>query len=307
MAPGRTSSTPSTDGFPNRSIVDVITSSEVVRDFVATKRTRGLSIGFVPTMGALHRGHLSLIDLAHRHADIVIVSAFVNPLQFENAEDFDRYPNSQQADEEMCRQQNVQILYRPSAAEMYPTGFATSVHVDGLSSVLEGASRPGHFDGVSTVVAKLFNTVDPDIAVFGAKDFQQVAVIRRMVKDLGFRVRVVVAPTVRDKDGLAMSSRNVRLDSDARLAATTLSKGLFAARSAFRTGTTSPEALVDSVTATIGESPFVTVDYVRIVDPYSLEPVDDAGPDDVVLLAAIVGGVRLIDNLVLGDEDVVDD
>ncbi|MFM8858090.1 MAG: pantoate--beta-alanine ligase [Actinomycetota bacterium] len=284
----------------------MITSSEALRDVVTSNRSQGRTIGFVPTMGALHRGHLSLIDIAHHHADIVIVSAFVNPLQFDNAEDFDRYPETRHADEDLCRQQQVQILYRPNAAEMYPSGFATSVRVDGLSAILEGASRPGHFDGVATVVAKLFNTVDPDIAVFGAKDFQQIAVIRTMVKDLGFRVRIIVAPTVRESDGLAMSSRNVRLDIEARRAATGLSKGLFAARTAFRAGTTSARTLVDLVVGHMRSSPLVTVDYVQIVDPYNLKPVEVAGRDDVAVVAAIVGGVRLIDNLALGDDDSVE-
>jgi len=257
-------------------------------------------------MGALHRGHLSLIELARTHADIVIVSTFVNPLQFDNAEDFDRYPETRLADEDMCRQRGVHVLFRPTLSEMYPNGFATNVHVEGLSSILEGASRPGHFDGVATVVAKLFNNVDPDVAVFGAKDFQQVAVIRRMAMDLGFRIRIIVAPTVREIDGLAMSSRNVRLDIEARRAATGLSKGLFAARTAFSAGTTSARTLVELVVGHMGTSPLVTVDYVQIVDPYDLKPVEDAGPDDVAVVAAIVGGVRLIDNLVLGDDDCLE-
>lgn len=287
--------------------MDVITSAEALRTFIASRRQQGDSIGFVPTMGALHHGHLSLIDVAHENADLVVVSAFVNPLQFENSKDFDLYPQTQLADEEMCKERGVRVLYRPTPSEMYPAGFATNIHVAGLSSILEGASRPGHFDGVATVVAKLFATVDPDVAVFGAKDFQQVAVIRRMVKDLGFRVRVVVAPTVRESDGLAMSSRNVRLDTEARRAATHLSKGLFAARAGFRTGTTNPGKLVELVTDLIGASSLVEIDYVHIVDPYSLQPVEEAGPDDVVLVAAIVGGVRLIDNLVLGDDDYIED
>ena len=286
--------------------MDVITSSEVLGSYVASRRRQGETIGFVPTMGALHRGHLSLIELARTHADIVIVSTFVNPLQFDNAEDFDRYPETQPADEEMCRQRGVHVLYRPTLSEMYPNGFATNVHVEGLSSILEGASRPGHFDGVATVVAKLFNNVDPDVAVFGAKDFQQVAVIRRMAMDLGFRIRIIVAPTVREIDGLAMSSRNVRLDVEARRAATGLSKGLFAARTDFRAGTTSARTLVELVVGHMGTSPLVTVDYVQIVDPYDLKPVEDAGPDDVAVVAAIVGGVRLIDNLVLGDDDCLE-
>lgn len=286
--------------------MDVITSSEVLGSYVASRRKQGETIGFVPTMGALHRGHLSLIEIARTHADIVIVSTFVNPLQFDNAEDFDRYPETQPADEEMCRQRGVHVLYRPTLSEMYPNGFATNVHVEGLSSILEGASRPGHFDGVTTVVAKLFNNVDPDVAIFGAKDFQQVAVIRRMARDLGFRIRIIVAPTVREIDGLAMSSRNVRLDIEARRAATGLSKGLFAARTAFSAGTTSARTLVELVVGHMGTSPLVTVDYVQIVDPYDLKPVEDAGPDDVAVVAAIVGGVRLIDNLVLGDDDCLE-
>lgn len=281
--------------------MDVITSVDDLRMFIAARRSRGETVGFVPTMGALHDGHVSLIDLAHTHADVVVVSAFVNPLQFDNKADFDLYPQTANSDETMCSQHGVDVLYRPSPSEMYPQGFATTIHVAELSTILEGASRPGHFDGVATVVAKLFAIVDPDIAVFGAKDFQQVAVVQRMVKDLGFRVRLIVAPTVRESDGLAMSSRNVRLDPEPRRAATSLYQGLLAARAAFARGTTDPHLLVSEVTQHVATSPLVEIDYVQIVDPYSLSPVDECGPDDVVLIAARVGGVRLIDNMVLGD------
>jgi pantoate--beta-alanine ligase len=305
LAFGPTTSTPSTDRFqPSKRVhVDLITSPDVLQTFVLDQRRHGNTVGLVPTMGALHRGHLSLIDIARRHADIVIVSTFVNPLQFENRRDFDLYPLTQSADEEMCQANGVHVLYRPTPEVMYPSGFSTTVHVAGLSDILEGASRPGHFDGVATVVTKLLTAADPDIAVFGAKDFQQVAVIRRMVSDLGFRVRIIVAPTVREDDGLAMSSRNVRLDSEARSAARGLHRGLHAACEAFATGTTDAAILRNVVIAKVSSSPLVNVDYVHIVDPYSLDIVSEAGPDDVVLIAAVVGGVRLIDNVVLGSND----
>lgn len=279
--------------------MDVITSPEALRTIVAKRRLEGLRIGFVPTMGALHAGHLSLIDVARSNCDFVIVSAFVNPLQFDDPRDFALYPDTRETDERMCREHSVDVLYRPSAESMYPTGFATSIHVAGLSEVVEGASRPGHFDGVATVVAKLLLAADPDIAVFGAKDFQQVAVIERMVSDLGIPVRIVVAPTVREGDGLAMSSRNVRLDDRARTSATGIYRGLQAACQAFDKGTSDSSRLIDIVVGHISSSNLVEIDYVRIVDPDSLEDVTMAESGDVVLIAAIVGGVRLIDNAVL--------
>lgn len=281
--------------------MDVITSPEALQALLAGQRRAGRTIGFVPTMGALHDGHLSLIDLARSHADVVVVSAFVNPLQFDDKSDFDRYPQAEAADAAMCSGRSVDVLYRPSPAAMYPAGFSTTVHVSGLSEILEGASRPGHFDGVATVVAKLLNAADPDVSVFGAKDFQQVAVIRRMVADLDFRTRILVAPTVRESDGLAMSSRNVRLGSDARSAAVNLHRGLSAAHVAFASGTTDSNELLDHVVARATASPLVTIDYVRIADPNDLSVVETARPGDVVLIAAIVDGVRLIDNVVLGD------
>ncbi len=283
--------------------MDVITSPEELRSVVSGHRRDGRTIGFVPTMGALHEGHLSLIDIARSHADVVVVSTFVNPLQFSDPKDFSLYPETRNADERMCRERLVDVLYRPTPDTMYPQGFSTTVHVAGLSDVLEGASRPGHFDGVATVVAKLFLAAAPDVAIFGAKDFQQVAVIKRMVTDLGLPVRIVVAPTVREVDGLAMSSRNVRLDSQARPAATALYRGLMAARDEFNNGSSDPSLLVNAVLAEMSTSDLVDIDYVRIVDPFSLDDVSRAGPDHVVLIAAIVGGVRLIDNIVLGQDD----
>ena len=252
-------------------------------------------------MGALHEGHLSLIDMARSNADVVIVSAFVNPLQFDDPSDFERYPQTLISDEKMCAERDVDVLFRPSPASMYPQGFSTTIHVAELSDILEGGSRPGHFDGVATVVAKLLLAAEPDIAVFGAKDFQQVAVIKRMVADLGIAVRILVAPTVRESDGLAMSSRNIRLSPEQRVAARGIHRGLLAARTAFDSGCTDAESLVRSVETRIRESLLMEIDYVQIVDPHTLHSVDHAGPDDVVLVAAVVGGVRLIDNLILGE------
>lgn len=281
--------------------MEILVSPESLTSLVATQRRDGRSIGFVPTMGALHAGHLSLIDIARSRCDFVIVSAFVNPLQFENRSDFEGYPQTQDADERMCSNRGVDVLYRPTPEAMYPAGFSTSIHVSCLSDVYEGASRPGHFDGVATVVAKLLTASHPDVAVFGAKDFQQVAVVRRMVADLGLDVEIIAAPIVRESDGLAMSSRNVRLGSKARRSASALSRSLRAAQNAFLSGTTRSDELVALVTNHASMSPLVVVDYVAVVDPYTLSPVVESGPDDVVLIAAIVDGVRLIDNVVLGN------
>lgn len=279
--------------------MELITSSERLSEYLAEQRLRRRSIALVPTMGALHPGHLSLIDLAREHADTVVVSVFVNPLQFEHADDFDLYPQTLSIDEQKCRERGVSALYAPTAAQMYPDGFRTSVHVSHFSEILEGASRPGHFDGVATVVAKFFISVDPDVAVFGAKDFQQVAVVRRMIRDLDFRLRLIVAPTVREHDGLAMSSRNSRLTQRGRRAAAQLSLGLRSAQQAFVGGTVDPTTLIDVVRRCCND-PLLTIDYVTLVDPNSLEPVSQAHPDSVLLIAAIVDEVRLIDNAALG-------
>ena len=250
-------------------------------------------------MGALHVGHSSLMDVARTEADIIIVSAFVNPLQFGNPDDFALYPSTRANDEDVCRQHGVHVLYRPEPAVMYPDGFGTSVHVSHLADILEGSSRPGHFDGVATVVAKLFNAARPNVAVFGEKDYQQVAVIRRMLVDLDMNIRLVVAPTVRDSDGLAMSSRNVRLNPEARRSASKLHRALTTAVTAFSNGTTGVRDL-DETIRTICADPLITVDYVEIVDAVTLERVQQACAGNVVLIAATVGGIRLIDNIRLG-------
>lgn len=280
--------------------MDLITSPVELRAWVAEMRSTRRTIALVPTMGALHEGHLSLIDVARDLADVVVVSAFVNPLQFEDKSDFDRYPLTIEADETMCRERRVDVLYRPDPEAMYPRGFSTSIHIERLSEILEGASRPGHFDGVATVVAKLLVSAEPDVAVFGSKDFQQVALVRRMVTDLGFSVRIVSAPTVREHDGLAMSSRNVRLSDSGRIAARSIPRGLEAALAEFSSGRTDPAVLEATVRSRLVSNSLVSVDYVHVVDPVTLAPVVSAEPGHVVLVAAIVDGVRLIDNAELG-------
>lgn len=256
-------------------------------------------VALVPTMGALHRGHTSLFDEARRHADVVVASIFVNPLQFGDAADFATYPSTLDADLDLCRDHGVDVVYCPDAAVMYPPGFATTVHVGGITDVLEGHSRPGHFDGVSTVVTKLLNACRPQLAVFGQKDFQQVAVVRRLVADLDIGVEVLVAPTVREPDGLALSSRNIRLDGAARGEATALWRGLARARVAFGTGERDAGTLCDLVHDEC-RSPLIAVDYIAAVDRDSLVPTEVCDERTVILLAATVGGVRLIDNVLLG-------
>lgn len=268
-------------------------------DVTRASRREGRPIALVPTMGALHRGHASLFDTARENSAFVVASIFVNPLQFSDATDLRAYPSTPEADLDVCRRHGVDAVYIPTAATMYPSGFSTSVHIAGLTEVFEGASRPGHFDGVTTVVAKLFNACRPDIAVFGQKDFQQAAVIRRLITDLDLPIELVVAPTQRDDDGLALSSRNVRLDPESRLLATSLWRGLSRARDQYRSGEHDARVLEDAVrhTCTV---PGVDLDYVAVVDRETLAAKSRADEQSVILMAAFVGGVRLIDNVLLG-------
>lgn len=262
-------------------------------------RRGGTLVALVPTMGALHRGHTSLFDEARRRADVVVASIFVNPLQFGDPADLAAYPSTLDADLELCRRHRVDVVHLPDASSMYPPGFATSVHVAGITDVLEGRSRPGHFDGVTTVVSKLLNATRPDLAIFGQKDFQQASVVRRMIADLDMPVELVLAPTVRDTDGLALSSRNVRLDGESRRAATALWRGLSAAKSAHDAGERTAAAL-SSIVRSQCASPLIDLDYVAVVDAESLQETETCDRDTVILVAAIVGGVRLIDNILLG-------
>jgi pantoate--beta-alanine ligase len=253
----------------------------------------------VPTMGALHKAHGELIRVARKVAGEdgqVAVSIFVNPLQFEPGSDYERYPRPVCEDEEFCRNAGVDLLFRPSVEEIYPTDRSAFVEETSLSSRLEGESRPGHFRGVCTVVAKLFNILSPDAAVFGEKDFQQLAIVRRMVRDLNFKIDIIAVPTVRERDGLACSSRNQYLNPDERKQAALLFKALQAGENV---AGKSVEEIIAAVRRVINEAPLARIDYVELVDARTLQPVDAAGPNSVLLLAVFFGKTRLIDNIQL--------
>ena len=254
----------------------------------------------VPTMGALHRAHAELIRVAREHAGRngeVAVSIFVNPLQFEPGSDFERYPRPESADEEFCRNAGVDLLFRPSVAEMYADNRSVFVDESSLANTLEGRSRPGHFRGVCTVVAKLFNILSPDAALFGEKDFQQLAIVRRMVRDLNFKIGIVAVPTVREEDGLAYSSRNQYLSVQERKQAPVLYKALCAAANADKKSASDVVAIAREI---IREAPLAAIDYVEVVDAENLQPVERVGLNSVLLLAVFFGKTRLIDNIRLG-------
>jgi pantoate--beta-alanine ligase len=251
-------------------------------------------------MGALHKAHGELIRVAREKAGKdgeVMVSIFVNPLQFEPGSDYERYPRPEQEDEEFCRKLGADLLFRPSMPEMYPDNRSVFVEENSLSKVLEGKSRPGHFRGVCTVVAKLFNILQSDAAVFGEKDFQQLAVIRRMVRDLNYKIDIVALPTVREEDGLACSSRNAYLNSEERKQAAVLRKALLAAKDS---GKKSAREIVDLTRKIISEASLTRIDYVDLVDADALRPIEVAGPNSLLTLAVFFGKTRLIDNIVLG-------
>ncbi len=262
-------------------------------------REKGGTVGFVPTMGALHDGHRSLFQAALSCCDVVAASIFVNPMQFGPNEDFARYPRTFEADCRMLETERVDLLFAPEAKEIYPTGASTVIRVDGIRDRLDGASRPGHFDGVATVVAKLFHLVQPDLAFFGQKDAAQVAVLRRMVRDLNFPVELVVCPTIREADGLAMSSRNRYLSPEERRQALVLSRALRAAEALAQSGAHDAALLLDAMRKVLAAEPAVKIDYLEIVDADTLLSVADAGSGALVAAAASVGATRLIDNLLL--------
>jgi len=281
--------------------VEQISTISGLREAVAAARARGERIGFVPTMGFLHDGHLRLVDEARRHAGCVVMSIFVNPTQFGPTEDFSRYPRDLSGDMSKAVGRGVDLLFVPDVAEMYPTPPALHVTADDLPARWEGAVRPGHFGGVLTVVAKLFNIVAPDVAIFGRKDFQQAALIRRMVRELNFPIAVVVAPTVREHDGLALSSRNTYLDESARATALGLVESLRAAERAFAAGERDGERLTAIGRDLLATHPEIGVDYFAVVDPSDMRPVEKATSESVAIVAARVGRTRLIDNMVLGE------
>jgi pantoate--beta-alanine ligase len=276
--------------------VQIIRAIDALRREVAAIRGEGGSIALVPTMGALHAGHMALVAEAKKHASHVAASIFVNPTQFGPTEDFSHYPRREPEDAAMLEAAGCAILWAPSVATMYPDGHATSIRVAGVSEAFEGAHRPGHFDGVATVVAKLFNQVQPNVALFGEKDFQQLAVIRKMVRDLDLAVRIVGVPTQRDADGLALSSRNAYLSGAERIAARALPRALLEAAQAIREGEAVADAL-DRARSQLGAAGFDPIDYVAFTDAETLTPADDLKRPARLIAAAKLGRTRLIDNL----------
>ena len=279
--------------------MQLIESLNQMRAWSRVERARGRRIGLVPTMGFLHEGHLRLVDRARERADRVVMSSFVNPLQFGPGEDFATYPRDLERDKQLAAERHVDCLFLPDAQAMYPADPLVRVHPGAMADGLEGAARPGHFAGVLTVVAKLFHLVEPDIAVFGRKDFQQAMLVRRMADDLNFGLEVDVAPTVRELDGLALSSRNAYLQGDERRAALALSRALRAVEQAWRGGEADPGPLARRGLDVL-RAPGVAPEYLALVDE-QMRPVARVDARTVVLVAARVGKTRLIDNVVLGE------
>jgi len=276
-----------------------LTSAAEVTAVSKEARRAGKRIGFVPTMGALHEGHLSLVRTARAQADVVIVSVFVNPTQFGPTEDFGRYPRDPERDSALLAAEKTDYLFMPSTEEMYPAGGSSWVTVEGLSEKLDGRSRPGHFRGVTTVVAKLFNIVQPDFAFFGQKDAAQAAIVSKMVRDLNLDVRIVVCPIIREADGLAMSSRNAYLSPEQRKQATVLYRALMRVQSLVDRGEATTARLLVAGTQVMAEEPAVKLDYFEVVNRETLEPVSDVSRGALVAVAAHVGSTRLIDNIVV--------
>lgn len=276
--------------------MEIIADVKTMQQRCLALRGEGRRISFVPTMGYLHQGHLSLLREGRRRGDILVLSIFVNPTQFGQGEDFDSYPRDLTRDAEMARGVGVDMIFAPEAAGMYPSGYATYVDVEGLTDVLCGADRPGHFRGVTTVVCKLFNIVQPHIALFGRKDFQQLAVIRRMTVDLNLPVEVVGMPIVRENDGLAMSSRNTYLSSSERRQALALIDAIRQASAVARGGERDPSSIIRAVRDRIEREPDAVIDYVQIRHGDSLEEASKVDEGSVLLLAVRIGATRLIDN-----------
>jgi pantoate--beta-alanine ligase len=277
----------------------ILTSAAEVTAVSKEVHRAGKRVGFVPTMGALHEGHLSLVRSASSQTDVVIASVFVNPTQFGPNEDFSKYPRNAEKDSAMLAAEKTDYLFLPSVEEMYPSGATTWVEVEGLSEKLDGRSRPGHFRGVTTVVAKLFNIVQPDFAFFGQKDAAQVAIVNKMVRDLNFDVRIVVCPIVRELDGLAMSSRNAYLNPEQRKQALVLYRSLMRVQTLADQGESSAARLRVAGEQLMAEEPAVKLDYFEIVNRDTLDPVDDIAGGALVAVAAYVGSTRLIDNIVV--------
>lgn len=269
-----------------------------VRKRVNAWKKEGLTIGFVPTMGYLHEGHKSLIDAARKNNDKVVVSIFVNPMQFAPTEDLESYPRDLQKDSQLCKDAGVDLIFHPDPEEMYADGFCSYVDMNGLTTELCGKSRPIHFRGVQTVVLKLFNIVKPDRAYFGQKDAQQLAVIKRMVKDLNVDTEIVGCPIIREPDGLAKSSRNTYLNPDERKAALILSRSLKLGKELIESGETDSKKVIKAITDSINTEPLAKIDYVDIVDFSTITPTDKIGKSVLVAVAVYIGKTRLIDNFI---------
>lgn len=280
--------------------MNIIQDINEMSSYVAELRREGLTIGLVPTMGALHEGHLSLMEYAKRETDIVIASIFVNPAQFGPKEDFKEYPRDEEGDKEKLEAAGIDTLLLPSASAIYPEGFRTYVEVEGLSHIMCGEARPIHFRGVATVVLKLFNIVRPHKAFFGQKDFQQTVILRWMAYDLNTGVDVVVLPTVREEDGLAMSSRNKYLNQEERKASTVLFRSLRKAAGMFERGERSADILKKEIVEMIAREPLAQLEYIAIANPETLQGEQEAREGTVISLAARIGRTRLIDNIILG-------
>lgn len=279
--------------------MEILDRIDDVRERVREIRGTGGTIGLVPTMGALHEGHMSLLRRAREDCDLVVASIFVNPTQFGPREDFAHYPRDLAGDEATCRRMGCDIIFAPLVEEIYPRGFGSHVDVDGLTDLWEGAARPGHFRGVTTVVLKLLNIVLPDSAYFGMKDYQQLKVIQKMARDLDVDVCIVPCPTVREPDGLAMSSRNAYLSPEERKAAAVLFRTLELARDKVEAGEKDARSLQGLLRESIESEPLADIDYIAIADPETLQPVEHIEEDVVVLLAVKIGGTRLIDNTLI--------
>jgi pantoate--beta-alanine ligase len=285
---------------PDRRTPLVVTEQVAqMRQIVWQAQTRGSRVGFVPTMGALHAGHISLIQAAREECDFVVVSIFVNPTQFGPQEDFGKYPRNLQVDLNLCGEAGADVVFHPAVENIYPAGYATFVEVSGMSDVLEGKFRPGHFRGVATVVLKLFNIVPADCAYFGQKDYQQQTIIRRMCSELNMPIEIRVCPTVREADGLAMSSRNVYLNADERRSALALSRSLHLAQKMIANGVTDLTEIRRAMFEELTKTPRVRAEYATLVHPETLAEVPEILPRLVGVIAARVGATRLIDNLII--------
>ncbi|MFH1836836.1 MAG: pantoate--beta-alanine ligase [Candidatus Omnitrophota bacterium] len=280
--------------------MEIIRNIDHMRTFSLNAKRKGKTIGFVPTMGYLHEGHLSLVRAAREECDVVCVSIFVNPIQFGKNEDLDKYPRDTERDKDLLEKEDINVLFIPGEKDMYPENFCTYVETTGrISQIMCAASRPGHFKGVTTVVAKLFNMIAPDRSYFGQKDIQQAAIIKKMTEDLQFAVEIKILPTVRENDGLAMSSRNVYLSPEERQQALSIYEGLKKAEEKIMRGEVSPNVIKNVIKAVLEKNKDMKTDYVEIVSAEDLSPVDTIKGKTLIAVAAFVGKTRLIDNIIV--------